>query len=112
MLESCHDPLPDSLYQKPTNSNFATGSSAFGTPQQVALRSQIGLAAAEGQSDNAIAQQLEVNRKTVMLWRTRFTQEGLDVCGRWHRGGVANRPMARRRSRPSWMPRYVANPKE
>jgi hypothetical protein len=52
--------------------------SAFGTPQQVALRSQIVLAAAEGQSDNAIAQQLEVNRKTVMLWRTRFTQEGLD----------------------------------
>jgi transposase len=36
------------------------------------------LAAAEGQCDNAIAQQLEVNRKTVMLWRTRFTQEGLD----------------------------------
>jgi hypothetical protein len=52
--------------------------SAFGTPQQVALRSQIVLAAAEGQCDNAIAQQLEVNRKTVMLWRTRFTQEGLD----------------------------------
>jgi Homeodomain-like domain len=51
---------------------------AFGTPQQVALRSQIVLAAAEGQSDNAIAQQLEVNRKTVTLWRARFTQEGLD----------------------------------
>ena len=29
--------------------------SAFGTPQQVALRSRIVLAAAEGQSDNAIA---------------------------------------------------------
>src|ERR1022692_1963520 len=52
--------------------------SAFGTPQQVALRSQIVLAAAEGQSDNAIAQQLEINRKTVGLWRTRFMQEGLD----------------------------------
>jgi hypothetical protein len=52
--------------------------SAFGTPQQVALRSQIVLAAAEGQSDNAIAQQLEVNRKTATLWRTRFAQEGLD----------------------------------
>src|SRR5437870_7386948 len=52
--------------------------SAFGTPQQVALRSQIVLAAAEGQSDNAIAQQLEVNRKTVTLWRTRFAQEGRD----------------------------------
>ena len=55
--------------------------SAFGTPQQVALRSQIVLAAGEGQSDNAIAQQLEINRKTVRLWRARYTQEGLD--GLW-----------------------------
>lgn len=52
--------------------------SAFGTPQQVALRSRIVLAAAEGQSDNAIAQSLAVNRKTVRLWRDRFEQEGLD----------------------------------
>jgi transposase len=52
--------------------------SAFGTPQQVALRSQIVLAAAEGQSDSAIAQQLDINRKTVGFWRARFTQEGLD----------------------------------
>ncbi|MFI5304704.1 MAG: IS630 family transposase [Nitrospiria bacterium] len=52
--------------------------SAFGTPQQVALRSRIILAAAEGQSDKCIAEQLEVNRKTVMLWRGRFNQEGLD----------------------------------
>jgi transposase len=52
--------------------------SAFGTPQQVALRSRIVLAAAEGESDNAIAQQLDVNRKTVTLWRARFAQEGLD----------------------------------
>src|SRR5271156_3269917 len=51
---------------------------AFGTPQQGALRSRIVLAAAEGQSDNAIAQQLAINRKTVGLWRARFTQEGLD----------------------------------
>ena len=51
---------------------------AFGRPQQVALRSQIVLAAAEGHSDSAIAQQLDVNRKTVTLWRARFTQEGLD----------------------------------
>ena len=54
---------------------------AFGTPQQVALRSKIVLAAAEGRSDNAIAQQLAVNRKTVTLWRARFEQEGLD--GLW-----------------------------
>jgi hypothetical protein len=54
---------------------------AFGTPQQVALRSQIVLAAAEGRSDNGIAQRLEVNRKTVTLWRERFEREGLD--GLW-----------------------------
>ena len=51
---------------------------AFGTPQQVAIRSRIILAAAEGQSDNSIAGQLEVNRKTVTLWRDRFNQEGRD----------------------------------
>ena len=52
--------------------------SAFGTPQQVAVRSQIVLAAAEGQSDNAIAQQLEVSRQTVTLWRARFAQGGAE----------------------------------
>ena len=52
--------------------------SAFGTPQQVVLRSKIVLAAAEGQSDNSIAGRLAVNRKTVTLWRNRFMQEGLD----------------------------------
>jgi transposase len=78
MLESCHDPLPHSSSQKPTNSNLRQWVSAFGTPQQVALRSQIVLAAAAGQSDNAIAQQLDVNRKTVTLWRARFTQQGMD----------------------------------
>jgi len=51
--------------------------SAYGTPQQVALRCRIVLAAASGQSDNAIAQQLAINRKTVMLWRGRFAQQGL-----------------------------------
>jgi transposase len=55
--------------------------SAFGTPQQVALRSKIVLAAAEGQSDNSIAGRLAVNRKTVTLWRARFQQAGLD--GLW-----------------------------
>jgi len=51
--------------------------SAHGTPQQVALRCRIVLAAAAGQSDNSIAQQYQVNRKTVMLWRTRLAQQGL-----------------------------------
>ena len=55
--------------------------SAFGTPQQVALRSRIVLAAAAGQSDSAIARELDVNRNTVILWRRRFQAEGLD--GLW-----------------------------
>lgn len=50
---------------------------AFGTPQQVVLRCRIVLAAASGSSDNSIAQQFAVNRKTVILWRTRFAQQGL-----------------------------------
>ena len=51
---------------------------SHGTPQQVALRSRIVLAAAAGRSDSAVAQELEINRKTVMLWRRRFAQEGID----------------------------------
>jgi DDE superfamily endonuclease/Homeodomain-like domain len=54
---------------------------AHGTPQQVALRCRIVLAAAAGESDVAIASQLSVNRKTVILWRTRFAQQSLD--GLW-----------------------------
>jgi transposase len=56
-------------------------SSAFGTPQQVALRCRIALAAAEGKSADEIAARLDINRKTVMLWRARFEQEGLE--GLW-----------------------------
>ena len=54
---------------------------AYGTPQQVALRCRIVLAAASGQSENAIAQQLNSNRPTVRLWRARFAQKGLQ--GLW-----------------------------
>jgi transposase len=52
-------------------------SSAFGTPQQVGLRCRIVLAAAEGESADKIAARLNVDRKTVMLWRGRFESEGL-----------------------------------
>jgi len=51
--------------------------SAFGTPQQVVLRSRIVLAAAAGESDNSIAQRLDTNRKTVTLWRNRYADQGL-----------------------------------
>src|SRR5437667_12449508 len=52
--------------------------SAFGKPQQGAWRSRIVLASAAGESDSAIAERLDTNRKTVTLWRTRFAQEGLE----------------------------------
>ena len=51
--------------------------SAQGTPQQVALRSRIVLAAAAAQSDSATANALAINRKTVMVWRARFAEQGL-----------------------------------
>ena len=54
---------------------------AHGTPQQVAMRCRIVVAAAAGKSDVSIAEQLGVNRHTVILWRQRFGEEGLD--GLW-----------------------------
>jgi transposase len=50
---------------------------ALGTPQQVALRGRIVLAAGLGKSEAAIAAQMRVNRKTVRLWRDRFAAQGL-----------------------------------
>ena len=54
---------------------------AHGTPQQVALRCRIVLGAAAAESDVALAKRLSVNRNTVILWRERFGEEGLD--GLW-----------------------------
>lgn len=49
---------------------------AHRTPQQVALRCGIVLAAAEGQQDKTIALSLGTNRHTVALWRQRFLRLG------------------------------------
>ena len=54
---------------------------ALGTPQQVALRCRMVLASGHGESEGSIAAKLDVNRKTVRLWRERFLQEGLE--GLW-----------------------------
>jgi transposase len=51
---------------------------AHRTPQQVSQRCQIVLAAAQGQQDKSIALNLEINYKTVALWRNRFRAEGPD----------------------------------
>lgn len=49
---------------------------AHGTPQQVALRCRIVLAATAGQTNVTIAAQLGVDTKTVALWRDRFAEAG------------------------------------
>jgi transposase len=51
---------------------------APGTPQGVALRCRIVLAAATGNTDLKIAADLQVSRPTIVLWRERFTQQGLE----------------------------------
>ena len=51
---------------------------AHGTPRQVALRCRIVPAGSQGLSDVAVAKQLSVNRKTVILQRKRFAQQRLD----------------------------------
>jgi transposase len=52
---------------------------ALGTPQQVALRCRIIHALGQGETEAAVASKLEINRKTVRLWRTRFAAEGLNA---------------------------------
>jgi transposase len=49
---------------------------AHNTPQSVALRSAIVLAAADGLSNNQIAKDLGTTRTTVILWRDRYVAGG------------------------------------
>lgn len=49
---------------------------AHGTPQQVALRCRIVLAAAAGDTNQQIAAACDIDAKTVALWRARFIQSG------------------------------------
>lgn len=48
------------------------------TPQRVALRARIVLGAAAGRSVNGLAQELDVTRPTVLLWRRRYADAGVD----------------------------------
>jgi transposase len=51
--------------------------SSHGTPQQVALRCRIVLGAVAGETNVAIAEQLEVGRPMVQLWRKRVSERGI-----------------------------------
>ena len=51
--------------------------SSHGTPQQVALRCRIILAALAGEDNVSIAEELAVSRPTVQLWRRRVGEQGI-----------------------------------
>ena len=50
---------------------------AGSTPQQVVLRAKIILRASQGQSDQQIARELKLQRRTAALWRRRVRQQGI-----------------------------------
>ena len=50
---------------------------AGSTPQQVVLRARITIRAAGGQSDQQIARDLKVQRRTAALWRGRVCEQGI-----------------------------------
>jgi len=51
---------------------------AHGTPQQVTQRCRIVLEASAGRRNKDIADTLQINFKTVALWRNRFVKEGIE----------------------------------
>ncbi len=71
---------------------------AHGTPQQVALRCRIVLAAAAGETNLAIAAESAIDVKTVALWRGRFGRRGPE--GLWE---IA----AGRGRKPRYSPRKI-----
>ena len=71
---------------------LARWASSPGTPQQVALRSRLVLAAGAGQEDQEIALNEEVNRHTVRLWRQRVRLQGIGAV--WEIGeGRGRKPV-------------------
>ncbi len=52
---------------------------AHSTPQQIARRGAIILRASEGMTNSLIAEEIGVSRTTVVEWRKRFLNEGLDA---------------------------------
>lgn len=48
------------------------------TPQRVALRARVVLGAADGRSNNSLAAELGVTRPTILLWRKRYLESGID----------------------------------
>jgi transposase len=61
------------------------------TPQSIAVRARIVLLAADGVSNNRIAQELGITRVTVLDWRRRFVEHGPDALAEVRQGGTPGR---------------------
>jgi transposase len=84
---------------------------AHRTPQQVALRARIVLAAADGHNNTQIARQLGVDADTVRLWRMRwlgFQAVGLEDVSLTERLTDAPKPGAPARISPEQVCQVVA----
>ncbi len=67
--------------------------------QRVVRRSKIVLRAADGVSNNAIANELGITRTTVLLWRRRFERVGIDGLQRDRPRGCGKPPLTETRIR-------------
>ena len=70
------EPLAITKQERRTVQKLANGRN---TAQKVVLRARIVLGAADGTANNALAKRLGTSRPTVLLWRKRFQQGGVDA---------------------------------
>jgi transposase len=68
------------------------------TEQRVAFRCHIVLRAIAGQSNNAIAKELQTSRPTVLLWRERFAQGGTEALTQDLPRGQRIPPLSRKKA--------------
>jgi transposase len=63
--------------------------------QRIALRARIILGAADGRSNNALAEELKTSRPTVIDWRRRFAQGGIEALYENRPRGRSFKPLTR-----------------
>jgi transposase len=65
------------------------------TEQRIGLRARIVLGAADGKSNNALAKELKTSRPTVLDWRQRFAEGGIQALYDERPRGRSFKPLAR-----------------
>ena len=65
------------------------------TEQRIALRARIVLGAADGKANNALAKELDTSRPTVIDWRQRFAEGGIEALYRDRPRGRSFKPLTR-----------------